>query len=234
MCLRCRPSRARTACRCSAPASPPVAQGADRGPAGRDAGGDRVVDALAGHRVDQARRVAGEQQPAVGLLPPPAGQRQVVALPVLAGVDRAGQQLLELVEQQRPGRWVALAVGRQQLAVARRSRGRRRGRTPRRTPAAGGRRSGSPGCRAGPAGWARSRGSPAPGGRTAVRGARGPRSARRPRRRRSRPRWSRRGRSHPGSSRSRRFRSSRSALGGTWRRGPRPARPAGRRRPRAG
>ena len=118
MCLRCRPSRARTSCRCRAPASSPVAQGADRGPAGRDAGGDRVVDALAGHRVDEARRVAGEQQPAVGLLPPPAGERQVVALPVLSGVDRAGQQLLELVEQQRPGRWVALSVGRQQLAVA--------------------------------------------------------------------------------------------------------------------
>ena len=95
----------------------PSRRSADRRPARRDPGRDRVVDALAGHRVDQPGGVAGEQQPAVRLLPPPARQRQVVTLPVVAGRDRAGQQLLELVEQQGPRRRVTVARRRQQLAV---------------------------------------------------------------------------------------------------------------------
>ena len=68
-------------------------------------GGDRVVDALTGHRVDQAGGVAGQQHRPVGLLPAPARERQVVAAPVGRPVGtRAGHQRLELVEQQLAGR----------------------------------------------------------------------------------------------------------------------------------
>ena len=77
--------------------------GAERlggGAAGGDARRDGVVDALTGHRVDQVRGVAGEQDPAVRLLPPPRRQRQVVRLPVVASLDGPGQQPVELVEQQ--------------------------------------------------------------------------------------------------------------------------------------
>ena len=53
-------------------------QGPGGGAAGEHAGRDGVVDALAGHRVDQTGRVAGQQDRAVRLVPAPARQRQVV------------------------------------------------------------------------------------------------------------------------------------------------------------
>src|SRR6478609_247244 len=89
-----------------------------RGATGRDAGGDRVVDPLAGHRVDQPGGVADEQDRAVGLVPPPAAQRQVVAAPVVAGAGGAGHEELELLEEQSAARRPAVAFAGQQLAVA--------------------------------------------------------------------------------------------------------------------
>ena len=115
---------------------------------GEHAGGDRVVDALAGHRVDQPGRVAGQQHRAVGLVasasPRAAGGGPASASPA---AGRAGQQPLELLEQQRAG---SARVGPSPAAArrTRRWRGRRRGRRPRRTTAGGGRRTGSPGARA--------------------------------------------------------------------------------------
>ena len=121
VCLRCVASRPRTARRCSAPARPgsPEAMVLRGRAAGEDAGGDGVVDALPRHRVHQRGGVADEQHPAVGLLPAPAGQRQVVALPVAAVGHGGRQQLLELLEQQRPAREPPRGTGRsrEQLAV---------------------------------------------------------------------------------------------------------------------
>ncbi len=115
-----------------------------RGATGQGAGGHRVVDALAGHRVDQPGGVTGEQHAAVGLVvaPPPARQRQVVAAPAGAAVGRSGQQPGSA--GRGAGRaWEprAAPAGR----PARRTRrwtSRRRGRRPRRTTAAAARRSG--------------------------------------------------------------------------------------------
>ncbi len=54
MCLRCRPSSGADRPPVQRPGvAGPSRSGADGGPAGRDPGRDRVVDALAGHRVDQ-------------------------------------------------------------------------------------------------------------------------------------------------------------------------------------
>ena len=55
---------------------------------GQHAGGDGVVDALAGHRVDQGGGVADQQHRAVGLVPAPARERQVVAEPADVGRRR--------------------------------------------------------------------------------------------------------------------------------------------------
>ena len=134
------PSRRRTARRCAAPASPRApGRGRPRGgrAAGQDAGGDGVVDALARHRVDQRGGVADQQDAAVGLLPAPARQRQVVAAPVAcrghgarAAAPRAGRAAA-------PG-WAPYRVAGpsgEQLAVADVGPARRRGRRPRRTPA---------------------------------------------------------------------------------------------------
>src|SRR6476661_8516276 len=63
-----------------------------RGATGRDAGGDRVVDPLAGHRVDQ-----------------PGG---------VAGAGGAGHEELELLEEQSTARRPAVTLTGQQLAVA--------------------------------------------------------------------------------------------------------------------
>ena len=70
--------------------------------AGRDAGRDGVVDALPGHRVHQPGGVTGQQERAVGLVPAPAAERQVVTAPVLPGGGDPGDQPLELVEQELP------------------------------------------------------------------------------------------------------------------------------------
>ncbi len=155
---RWRASSARTSRAYAAPAASgsPAAQRPGRGPAGQRPGGDRVVDALAGHRVDQPGGVAGQQHRGRrGGVQPAPGQRQVVAAPGGAAGGGAGQQLLELLEQQRPA-----TAGRRRRRPARRTRrwtGRRRGRRTRRRRAGGARRSGSPAGRGAPAGWGRSR-----------------------------------------------------------------------------
>ena len=140
VCRRCRASSRRTDLRCSRPARAGVAlrDRLGRRASGQDPGRHRVVDALAGHRVDQPRRVAGDQHRPLRLVPPPVRERQVVPLPALAAGDRPGKQPLELVEQQRPrGRRPAR---RRAARRTRRWTGRRRGRRPRRTTAGGGRR----------------------------------------------------------------------------------------------
>ncbi len=82
--------------------------------AGQDSGGDRVVDPLAGHRVDQAGRVTGQQQRAVRLAVAPRRQRQVVAAPARGVRRRPGQQRFELRQHLLAGRRTTVA---DQLAV---------------------------------------------------------------------------------------------------------------------
>ena len=84
MCLRWVPSRALVVRACRAPAVRGIA-GRDRlggGSAGGQPGRHGVVDALAGHRVDQPRGVADQQhRPALGR-GPAVRERQLVADPV--------------------------------------------------------------------------------------------------------------------------------------------------------
>ena len=93
-----------------------------RGPAGQQPGGHGVVDPLAGHRVDQPGRVAGQQHaPAPrggGPAARPARQRQVVGGPVGAAVGRAGEQPLQLGEQEGARGRLLGGAGVDQLAVA--------------------------------------------------------------------------------------------------------------------
>ena len=94
--------------------------GGDRGRAGQPPGGQRVVDALAGQRVDERQRVAGEQHRPAGWRRPGGRQRQVVADEPL-GLD-AGEQLAQPAVQDLaaaaalPG--LRLAQPRQQHAEA--------------------------------------------------------------------------------------------------------------------
>ena len=140
VCRRCRPSRRRSCCRYVAPGrrrpvpsrAPASRGGPYGGGAGAGAGEHRVVDPLAGHRVDQGQGVADQQHPAVGLPRPPRGQRQVVRRARTARPRRPPAAA-------RPaGPAAARASAAGPRAARRRSRcwpgRRRRGRT-RRTPA---------------------------------------------------------------------------------------------------
>ena len=162
-------------------------------PSGQQAGGDGVVDALAGQRVDQPGGVAGQQDA-------PAARAQRTPRSTAAGGGRAsrrrpvvapGRRWSSCSSSWRPGR--GCAAGGQQLAVpdvagaVAAVEGPGVGRLP-------GVAEGD-GLGAGPAraGWARSRGSPAPGARPAEPTARaappsGRRRLRRPRVRRPRRR----------------------------------------------
>ncbi len=128
------------------------------GAPGCQAGGDRVVDALPGHRVDQAGGVSGQQDRARSVPPAAGGQRQAGTLPARAALGGAGEQCVQ------PGQQVGLGQARRPRPApgrsarrTRRCRGRRRGRRTRHRPGGGPCRRRSPAPRRATSGSARSR-----------------------------------------------------------------------------
>ena len=123
------------------PAGSPAASAAGGAAPGQHPGGDGVVDALAGHRVDQPGGVAGQQHRAVGLVasasPTAAGggpaSRVAASRRCRAAAARAARAACPRGSARSP-------PARRAARRTRRWRGRRRGRRPRRTPAGGARR----------------------------------------------------------------------------------------------